>query len=44
MTPAGLFVTDTQTGQSYCNQLAKKQKNSKEDRWRISNTGQDKLF
>lgn len=34
-TPDGLFVTDTQSGQSYAGVLAKKLKNSKEDRYRI---------
>ncbi|MFH1297269.1 MAG: transposase [Bacteroidota bacterium] len=36
MTPAGLLVTDTQTGEHMQAVLVKKQKNSKEDRWRIT--------
>ena len=36
MTPPGLLVTDTQTGEYMKAVLAKKQKNSKEDRWRIT--------
>jgi hypothetical protein len=40
MTPAGLLVTDTQTGERFQADLAKKRKNSKEDRWRIkTNSG-----
>ncbi|NWF91133.1 MAG: transposase [Ignavibacteriaceae bacterium] len=35
MTPEGLLVTDTQTGQFYRGRLAKKIKTSKEDRWVI---------
>jgi hypothetical protein len=35
MTPEGLLVYDTQTGESYQGVLAKKLKNSKEDRYRI---------
>lgn len=35
MTPEGLLVCDTQTGESYQGVLAKKLKNSKEDRYRI---------
>ena len=35
MTSSGLIVTDTQTGERLQAVLAKKQKNSKEDRWRI---------
>ncbi len=35
MTPDGLIVTDTQTGQFYLATLAKKIKTSKEDRWFI---------
>jgi Transposase domain (DUF772) len=35
MTPAGLIATDTQTGERIQAALAKKQKNSKEERWRI---------
>ena len=36
MTPEGLLVTDTQTGEHMKAVLVKKQKNSKEDRWRIA--------
>jgi hypothetical protein len=36
MTPAGLLVTDTKTGEQTKAVLCKKLKNSKEDRWRIS--------
>jgi hypothetical protein len=36
MTPEGLLVTDTQTGEQMKAVLAKKQKNGKEDRWRIA--------
>jgi len=35
MTPKGLQVTDTKTGECILAVLVKKQKNSKEDRWRI---------
>lgn len=35
MTPEGLQVTDTKTGERIKAVLVKKQKNSKEDRWRI---------
>jgi hypothetical protein len=35
MTPEGLFVTDTKTGELMKAVLAKRLKNSKEDRWRI---------
>jgi len=35
MTPTGLQVTDTKTGECIQAVLVKKQKNSKEDRWRI---------
>jgi hypothetical protein len=35
MSPDGLLVTDTQTGEQILATLAKKQKNSKEDRWFI---------
>lgn len=35
ITPDGLQVTDSQTGESVLAVLARKQKNSKEDRWRI---------
>lgn len=36
MTPEGLLVTDTKTGEQMKAVLVKKLKNSKEDRWRIS--------
>jgi hypothetical protein len=36
MTPTGLIATDTQTGERIQAVLAKKLKNSKEDRWRIT--------
>jgi len=36
MTPAGLMVTDTQTGEQLEAVLVKKLKNSREDRWRIT--------
>ena len=36
MTPEGLMVTDTQTGEHMKAVLVKKLKNSKEDRWRIT--------
>jgi hypothetical protein len=36
MTPEGLLVTDTKTGEQMKAVLVKKHKNSKEDRWRIS--------
>ena len=35
LTPDGLQVTDSQTGESVLAVLVRKQKNSKEDRWRI---------
>jgi hypothetical protein len=38
MTPEGLIVTDTQTGECTQATLAKKLKNSKEDRWYIKTT------
>ena len=38
MTPEGLLVTDVQTGEHMKAVLVKKQKNSKEDRWRITTT------
>jgi hypothetical protein len=44
MTPAGLLVTDTQTGKRYQAVLAKKNKNSKEDRWRIKTNSGCKYF
>jgi len=36
MTPEGLLVTDTKTGEHMKSVLVKKHKNSKEDRWRIT--------
>jgi hypothetical protein len=36
MTPEGLMVTDTQTGEQIKAVLVKRQKRSKEDRWRIT--------
>jgi hypothetical protein len=36
MTPEGLLVTDTKTGEQMKAVLVKKNKNSKEDRWRIT--------
>jgi len=36
MTPEGLLVTDTKTGEQMKAVLVKKHKNSKEDRWRIT--------
>lgn len=36
MTPEGLMVTDIQTSEHFKAVLVKKQKNSKEDRWRIT--------
>ena len=44
MTPAGLMVTDTQTGERIQAVLAKKQKNSKEERWRIKTDSGYKYF
>ena len=44
MTPSGLMVTDTQTGERIQAVLAKKQKNSKEDRWRIKTDSGYKYF
>jgi len=38
MTPKGLLVTDTQTSEQLQATLVRKQKNSKEDRWRIKTT------
>jgi len=38
MTPGGLLATDTQTGEQIQAVLVRKQKNSKEDRWRITTT------
>jgi len=43
MTPEGLMVTDTQTGERTLATLAKKLKNSKEDRW-CSTTNQGKRY
>lgn len=44
MTPAGLTVTDTQTGERIQAVLAKKLKNSKEERWRIKTASGYKYF
>ncbi len=38
MTPQGLFVTDTHTGEQQQAMLAKKIKSSKEDRWRFTDS------
>ena len=43
MTPDGLLVTDTQTAECFLAGLAKKQKNSKEDKW-VINTGNDRVY
>jgi len=43
MTTEGLLVTDTKTGETLQATLAKKIKNSKEDRWYIR-TGKDKVY
>jgi len=43
MVPEGLQVTDTKTGECVLAALAKKRKNSKEDRWFIR-TGKDKVY
>lgn len=43
MAPEGLLVTDTQTGERLVATLAKKLKNSTEDRWYIR-TGKDKVY
>lgn len=43
MTPDGLMVTDTTTGEQIMATLAKKQKNSKEDKWHIR-SGKDKTY
>lgn len=43
MTPGGLLVTDTQTAEYFLATPAKKQKNSKEDKW-VINTGQGKVY
>jgi hypothetical protein len=44
MTPTGLMVTDTQTGEHFQAVLAKKLKNSKEDQWRIKTDSGYKYF
>ena len=44
MTSSGLIVTDTQTGECIQAVLAKKIKNSKEDRWRIKTSDGYKYF
>ena len=44
MTPAGLIATDTQTGERIQAALAKKHKNSKEERWRIKTASGYKYF
>lgn len=44
MTPAGLIATDTQTGECTQAVLAKKLKNSKEERWRIATDSGYKYF
>ena len=44
MTPTGLIVTDAQTGKHIQAVLAKKLKNSKEDRWRITTASGNKYF
>jgi hypothetical protein len=44
MTPVGLFVTDNKTGEQMKAVLAKKLKNSKEDRWRISTSSGNYYF
>lgn len=44
MTSSGLIVTDTQTGECIQAVLAKKTKNSKEDRWRIKTSDGYKYF
>ena len=43
MSPEGLLVTDTQTGEQILATLAKKRKNSKEDRWFIR-SGKNKVY
>ena len=43
MVPEGLLVTDTQTGERLVATLAKKLKNSTEDKWYIR-TGKDKVY
>lgn len=44
MTPTGLIVTDAQTGEHIQAVLAKKLKNSKEERWRITTASGNKYF
>ena len=44
MTPTGLIATDTQTGECIQAVLARKQKNSKEERWRIKTDSGYKYF
>ena len=44
MTPEGLIVTDTQTGERIQAELAKKLKTSKEDRWSINTDSGYKYF
>lgn len=44
MTPGGLIVTDTQTGECSLAEPAKKLKNSKEDRWRVKIDGSYRYF
>jgi len=44
LTPEGLMVTDTQTGERVQATLAKKLKNSKEDRWYIKTTKGSRYF
>lgn len=44
MTPEGVIVTDTRTGERMQAELAKKLKNSKEDRWRINTANGRKYF
>lgn len=43
MTPDGLLVTDTQTAECFLASLAKKQKNSKEDKW-VINTNNNRVY
>ncbi len=44
MTPEGLLVTDILTGEHFKAVLAKKNKNSREDRWRITTIRGNKYF
>ena len=44
MTPEGLLVTDTKTGERMKSVLVKKHKNSKENRWRITTSTGRKYF